>query len=242
VVIDPGHGGRDPGTIGVNGIQEKNLVLDISRRVSNMLRVFGEFETIMTRSDDRFIPLEERTAIANSSSADLFVSIHANASGNRRARGIETYYLNLAASPWTQEVAARENALSPRRLGELQELLRMVVNNNRIAESREFAHHVQTAMMQGARLNGAYQTDLGVKTAPFVVLLEADMPSILVEVSFLSNPDDADLLASESYVESMARAIALGIRRYSNALKQTQSYGDAIVAEPLYQDDHYEYP
>jgi N-acetylmuramoyl-L-alanine amidase len=217
VIIDPGHGGHDPGAIGKNGLREKDLVLDISRRVAKFLEAEGNYEVILTRNTDTFIPLEERTAIANSRGADLFVSIHANSSRNRRARGLETYYLNLATSPEAEETAARENAVSTRRMTELQELLSQIMNNSKIAESREFANRVHQSMVKGVTDSGS--RDLGVKTAPFYVLLGANMPSVLIEVSFLSNPDDAKRLSSGDFRHRMARSIVQGIQGYATSLK-----------------------
>jgi len=219
VIIDPGHGGHDPGATSHNGLQEKDLVLDISRRVAKFLETQGNYEVILTRNDDVFIPLEERTAIANSQGADLFVSIHANASRNRRARGLETYYLNLATSPEAEETAARENAVSTRRMTELEELLSQIMNNSKIAESREFAHHVHQSMVKRAVESDRHSRDLGVKTAPFYVLLGANMPSVLIEVSFLSNSDDATLLSSGDFRHKIAESIVEGITTYTTTLK-----------------------
>ena len=219
VIIDPGHGGHDPGAM-KNGLREKELVLDISRRVAKFLEADGGYEVILTRNTDVFVPLEERTAIANSRGADLFISIHANSSRNRRARGLETYYLNLATSPEAEETAARENAISTRRMTELQELLSQIMNNSKIAESREFAHYVQDSLVDAVVKNGKRRTrDLGVKTAPFYVLLGANMPSVLVEVSFVSNPDDAKLLSSDDFRHQIAKSIVKGIRGYTTSLK-----------------------
>lgn len=219
VIIDPGHGGHDPGATGRDGLREKDLVLDISRRVAKFLEAERSYEVILTRNTDVFIPLEERTAIANSKGADLFVSIHANSSRNRRARGLETYYLNLATSPEAERTAARENAVSTRRMTELQELLSRIMNNSKIAESREFAHHVHGSMVKRAIESDSHSRDLGVKTAPFYVLLGANMPSVLLEVSFLSNPDDAKLLASDEFRHKIAQSIVDGIKNYTTSLK-----------------------
>ena len=203
-----------------NGLREKELVLDIARRVAKLLEAAGGYEVILTRNTDVFIPLEERTARANSRGADLFISIHANSSRNRRARGLETYYLNLATTPEAEETAARENAISTRRMTELQELLSQIMNNRKIAESREFAHYVQDSMVDAVVKNSKNPTrDLGVKTAPFYVLLGANMPSVLVEASFVSNPDDAKLLSSRDFRHRVAQSIAKGIRGYTTSLK-----------------------
>ena len=219
VIIDPGHGGHDPGAM-KNGLREKELVLDISRRVAKFLEADGSYEVILTRNTDVYVPLEERTAIANSRGADLFISIHANSSRNKRARGLETYYLNLATSPEAEETAARENAISTRRIAELQELLSQIMNNSKIAESREFANAVQNSMVDTVVRNRKHGTrDLGVKTAPFYVLLGANMPSVLVEVSFISNPDDAKLLSSGEFRHQIAESIVRGIQGYTTSLK-----------------------
>jgi N-acetylmuramoyl-L-alanine amidase len=221
VIIDPGHGGHDPGTMSRTGIKEKDLVLDISRRVAEILGQEGEYEVLMTRNDDSYPPLEERTAIANSREADLFVSIHANAVPSRRIRGIETFYLNLATTPDAEETAARENAVSTRRMGELQDILRQIMNNSRIAESSDFAERVHNSMVEGV-LDGNFKgsRNRGVKTAPFYVLLGANMPSVLVEVSYLSNTEDAKLLSQDEYRQRIAESIARGIENYTASLKK----------------------
>ena len=231
VVIDPGHGGHDPGTMGKKGLREKDLVLDISRRVSKLLVAEG-FEVLMTRNKDVFIPLEERTAIANSNGADLFVSIHVNASRSSRARGIETYYLNLATSPDAAEVAARENASTTRRLSELNELLQKVMNNSKIEESRELASHVQNKMATGLFESTRDSRNRGVKTAPFYVLLGAQVPSVLVEVAYLSNRKDEQLLEDAAYRGKIAQSIAQGIRSYHGTLvrKTSLEAGPTAVA------------
>lgn len=224
VVIDPGHGGHDPGTMGKKGLREKDLVLDISRRVSKLLVAEG-FEVLMTRNKDVFIPLEERTAIANSNGADLFVSIHVNASRSSRPRGVETYYLNLATTPDAAEVAARENASTTRRLSELNELLQKVMNNSKIEESRELASHVQTQMARGLFKSTRDSRNRGVKTAPFYVLLGAQIPSVLIEVAYLSNRQDEQLLKDAAYRNQIAQSIAQGIRSYHSTLVRKTSVG-----------------
>ena len=226
VVIDPGHGGHDPGTMSKKGLREKDLVLDISRRVSKLLVSEG-FEVLMTRNKDVFVPLEERTAIANSNGADLFVSIHVNASRSSRPRGIETYYLNLATTPDAAEVAARENASTTRRLSELNELLQKVMNNSKIEESRELARHVQTQMATGLFKSTRDSRNRGVKTAPFYVLLGARVPSVLVEVAYLSNRKDEQLLNDSAYRNQIAKSIAQGIRSYHGTLVRKTSLGAA---------------
>jgi N-acetylmuramoyl-L-alanine amidase len=220
IVIDPGHGGHDPGTMNKKGLREKDIVLDISQRVRKLLETDG-FDVVMTRDSDVFIPLEERTAIANSREADLFVSIHVNASRSATPRGIETYYLNLATTPDAEEVAARENAVTTRRLGELQSILQKVMNNSRITESHELADRVQQEMSQDLLPSRSDARNRGVKTAPFYVLLGAQMPSVLVEVAYLTNRKDAALLEDPAFRQKAAESIASGVRRYQDSLVRT---------------------
>jgi N-acetylmuramoyl-L-alanine amidase len=202
------------------GVKEKDLVLDISRRVAKMLENDGEFDVLMTRNKDVFIPLEERTAIANSQGADLFVSIHVNAHPKKSVRGIETFYLNLATTPDAEETAARENAVSTRRMSELQDILSQIMTNSKIAESGDFAQEVQSSLVQGVLGKNDKTRNHGVKTAPFYVLLGANMPSVLVEVSYLSNSEDARLLSTTDYRQRLAQSIADGIRAYTSSLKK----------------------
>jgi N-acetylmuramoyl-L-alanine amidase len=220
IVIDAGHGGQDPGTMDKNGLREKDIVLDVARRVRKLLEKDG-YEVIMTRDRDVFIPLEERTAIANSRSADLFVSIHVNAARNPRPRGTETYYLNLATTPDAEEVAARENAVTTRRIGELEGILKKVMNNNRIMESRELAARIQTSMSSGLFSSVSDERNRGVKTAPFYVLLGAQIPSVLVEVAYLTNRKDATLLGDAAFLQKAAESIARGIGGYQDSLVKT---------------------
>jgi N-acetylmuramoyl-L-alanine amidase len=232
VVIDPGHGGHDPGTMDRHGLREKDIVLDVAHRLRKLLEIDG-FEVYMTRESDVFIPLEERTAIANSRAADLFVSIHVNAARNSRPRGTETYYLNLATTPDAEEVAARENAVTTRRLGELQSILQKVMNNSRITESRELAGTVQTHMASGLYSSSKDPRNRGVKTAPFYVLLGAQMPSVLVEVAYLTNRKDAELLSDSTFRQKAAESIATGVRAYQDSLVRTTraDAAEARVAE-----------
>lgn len=229
VIIDAGHGGHDPGTMGHRGLKEKDLALDISRRVMKLLERDG-FEVLMTRERDVFVPLEERTAIANSKSADLFVSIHANAARSSVARGVETYYLNLATTPDAEEVAARENAVSTRRIGELQSLLQKVIDNSRIAESRELATHMQNALASDLFSSKNDSRNRGVKTAPLYVLLGAQMPSVLIEVAFLSNRQEEALLNDSAYRQKLARSVAQGIRSYHSTLVRTTNA--SVASQP----------
>ncbi len=222
IVIDAGHGGHDPGTIGPRGLQEKELVLDVAQRLARLVRSELKAEVVMTRDGDIFIPLEERTAIANSKGADLFLSIHANASPNRRARGIETYFLNFARNAHAEGVAARENAISAATLKDLQGLVKAITLNSKIDESRDFAATVQESLVAGLRPHDATVQDRGVHTAPFYVLIGANMPSILAEIAFVSNPDEERKLRDHDYRDRIARSLLLGVTRYLEALNRTQ--------------------
>jgi N-acetylmuramoyl-L-alanine amidase len=218
IVIDPGHGGHDTGTIGPTGLREKDVVLDVGLRLKELLERKAGCDVVMTRSDDTFIPLEERTAIANAKAADLFVSIHANASSDGSARGIETYYLNFTSSPESLQVAARENATSQESVHQLQDLIKKIALTEKIEESEEFARQVQKEVHRyTAQLSGS-QPDRGVKKAPFVVLIGANMPSVLAEISFLTNPRDEKSLRHGDYREKIAEALYNGILDYVNHL------------------------
>jgi N-acetylmuramoyl-L-alanine amidase len=221
IVIDAGHGGHDPGTIGRGGLQEKDLVLDVALRLEKMVRGELGAEVVMTRSTDVFVPLEERTAIANAKGADLFLSVHANSSRNATARGIETYFLNFAKNPHAEEVAARENAISPATLKDLQGLVKAITLNTKIDESRDFASSVQEALVETVR--GRYPVEnRGVHTAPFYVLIGANMPSILAEIAFVSHPEDEKLLRTPDYRETIARSLFKGVKTYLDGLSRTQ--------------------
>jgi N-acetylmuramoyl-L-alanine amidase len=218
IVIDPGHGGHDTGTIGPSGLQEKDLVLDISLRLRKLVEERLGSEVILTRVDDTFIPLEERTAIANQSGADLFISIHGNSSRSRSVSGVETFFLNFAASPDAEEVAARENSSSQKTVFELQDLVQKIALREKLDESREFAQIVQKSMTTQLQKTRSQTKDRGVKQAPFIVLIGANMPSILSEVSFISNPSDEKLLKSSSYRQKLAEALCKSIEAYAEAL------------------------
>jgi N-acetylmuramoyl-L-alanine amidase len=222
IVIDAGHGGHDPGTIGRGGLQEKDLVLDVAIRLERLVRKELGADVVMTRSTDVFIPLEERTAIANAKGADLFLSIHANASRNPRARGIETYFLNFARSSHAEAVAARENAISEATLKDLQGLVKAITLNTKIDESRDFASSVQEAMVDGVRRVHTVP-DRGVHTAPFYVLIGANMPAVLAEIAFVSNPEDERRLRTPDYRDTLARSLLRGVKSYLEALNRTQT-------------------
>jgi len=222
VVIDPGHGGHDTGTIGPKGLREKDVVLDVALRLKKLIEKNRGSSVLLTRRDDTFIPLEERTAIANEKAADLFISVHANASRDPDARGVETYYLNFTSSPESLEVAARENATSQESVHELQDLIKKIAMTEKIRESREFAQLVQHELYASVVKAGKAQRDRGLKKAPFVVLIGANMPSILAEISFLSNPRDERLLKRRDYRQKVAQALYQGITRYVDNLGGTR--------------------
>lgn len=218
IVIDPGHGGHDTGTIGPDGLEEKDLVVDVGRRLGKLLETRMGAEVVYTRKDDTFIPLETRTAIANRERADLFVSIHANSSHDSSARGIETYYLNFTSSPDALEVAARENAVSEKSIYELGDLVKKIALKEKIEESHEFATNVQQALHSGLAMKGSGIRDRGVKKAPFIVLIGANMPSILAEISFVSNPTDERKLQTPEYRQRIAESLYRGIAKYASGL------------------------
>jgi len=218
IVIDPGHGGHDTGTIGPHGLYEKDLVLDVSKRLGKLLESRLGAEVVFTRRDDTFIPLETRTSIANQEQADLFVSVHANSSHDPDARGVETYYLNFTSSPEALEVAARENAASDKSIHELQDLVKKIALKEKIDESREFASDVQKSLHSGLAAKSSGIRDRGVKKAPFVVLIGANMPSILAEISFISNPGDEKRLRSAEYRQRIAESLYHGVSSYVNGL------------------------
>lgn len=218
IVVDAGHGGHDTGTIGPNGYYEKDLVLDVALRLGKLLEKKMGAEVVYTRDDDTFIPLETRTAIANQSQADMFISIHANSSNDPDARGVETYYLNFTSSPDALEVAARENAVSAKSIHELQDLVKKITLKDKIDESREFAAEVQRSLYSGISTRSPAVRNRGVKKAPFIVLIGANMPSILAEISFLSNPGDEKRLQTQQYRQNIADYLYRGIERYVSGL------------------------
>ena len=217
VVIDAGHGGHDPGALG-KGVTEAELVLDVALRLETLLQNAG-VEVVLTRRTDEFLQLQERTAIANREGADLFLSIHANASANAQARGIETYFLNFANTMSAAAVAARENAASGQAMGALPDIVKSIALNNKLDESRDFATQVQKAMVERLRPTNRTVKDLGVKQAPFVVLIGAAMPSVLAEISFVTNAQEARLLKGGPYRQRIADALFAAIRKYQGSLR-----------------------
>ena len=220
-MIDAGHGGHDPGAR-VKGLSEADLTLDIALRLEKLLLRQPGVEVVQTRRTNAYVALEERTEIANRSEADLFLSIHANASTDGRARGVETYFLSFAPDAEAEAIAARENAGSTRQMRQLPELLRAIAFNNKLDESRDLARMVQQALYTQARKSDKKARNLGVKQAPFTVLVGAAMPSVLTEISFLTNQQDAGLLATEKYRQQIAEALLAGITRYQQSLKKAR--------------------
>jgi len=218
VVLDPGHGGHDVGTHGPSGLYEKDLVLDISQRLGALIDERLGSEVVYTREDDTFVPLEERTRIANDHKADLFLSIHANSSPLRSAAGVETYVLNFTTSRTAMDLAARENADSDRSIFDLQELLQKIALRDKADESREFATRLQTSLSALSTRSNDNAKNRGVKKAPFVVLIGASMPSVLAEIGFLTNASDEALLRKTEHRQKIAEALYKGIAAYADTL------------------------
>lgn len=215
IVIDPGHGGKDYGAPGyLKGVHEKHVVLAIAKRLQLMVRSQLKCEAVLTRGSDKYLSLEERTAMANTHDADLFISIHTNASSDRRAYGIETYILNLATDDEAIRVAARENATSTKNISDLDTILESLMNNAKVNESTRLASYVQQSMAGALKRRYKQIRSKGIKQAPFYVLLGADMPSILIETSFISNPAECKRLVNKNYQKQLCQGIIDGIRRY----------------------------
>ena len=215
IVIDAGHGGHDDGTIGPNGVLEKDVVLDVALRLSKLVQSRMGTEVVLTRSDDTFIPLQERTEIANAHKADLFLSIHANSSPAPSVAGTETFFLNFTTSPGALDVAARENAGADKSVGDLKDLIQSITMNDKIAESETFAQSVQNSIFAQAAKSNLAARNRGVKRAPFVVLIGAGMPSVLAEIGFLSNARDEANLAKPEYRQKIAEALYKGLSQYA---------------------------
>ena len=222
IVIDAGHGGHDPGASAF-GMSEAELVLDVALRLERLLLQQSGVEVVLTRRSDDYVSLEERTEIANRESADLFLSIHANASANSLARGVETYFLNFALNAQAEAVAARENAASGKTMSSLPDMIKAITLNSKVNESRDFAGSVQRALVRELRPANKGLRDLGVKQAPFVVLIGASMPSVLAEISFVTNRQEAALLKTSSYRDTIASALLNGIARYQQSLKKVDT-------------------
>ena len=218
VVIDPGHGGKDPGAVGPGGTREKDIVLNVGKKLGKLLKKDHGVEVIYTRDRDIFVPLNERTEIANSKKADLFISIHTNASKKRKTRGMETYFLSWSNDKEAMRVAARENKVSIKKMQKMQGGLSMILQdlarNSKREESMRLAHSVQNSMIDSLKRDYSKIEDHGVKYALFYVLVGAEMPSILVEISFISNREEEKRLATNNYRDRIAKAIAKGIDKY----------------------------
>jgi N-acetylmuramoyl-L-alanine amidase len=222
IVIDPGHGGHDVGTTGPEGLREKDLVLDVCKRLGELIEERMGSEVIFTRSDDTYVSLGRRTAIANDAKADLFLSIHANSSPLRSAAGVETYYLNFTTSKSALEVAARENAGSQQTIFDLQDLLEKIALKDKVEESREFASRIQSSLFSVSAKNEPHARDRGVKKAPFVVLIGASMPSVLAEIGFISNAHDEGIMRHSEYRQRLAEALYKGLASYAGTLSHFQ--------------------
>ncbi|HTM03765.1 MAG TPA: N-acetylmuramoyl-L-alanine amidase [Vicinamibacterales bacterium] len=229
IVIDAGHGGHDPGAK-ARGLDEADLTLDIALRLEKLFKKQSNIEVVLTRRDDTFIPLQERTAIANRAGADLFLSIHANASENSALRGIETYFLNLSPNPEAQRIAARENASSSKTMHEVTDIVKAIALNDKLDESRDFAAAIQTSMYEKLRSSNNKTRNLGVKQAPFMVLVGATMPSILAEISFITNRAEGALLKTEKYRQQIAEALYQGVMRYQQSLKKAPAVAQNTAA------------
>jgi N-acetylmuramoyl-L-alanine amidase len=218
IVIDPGHGGRDPGTV-AKGLSEAALTLDVALRLEKLLQKELGIEVVLTRRTDVYVPLEERTAIANRHNADLFLSIHANSSRLSGAKGIETYFLSFASSPEAEAVAARENSASEIEMHQLPDIIKAITLNNKLDESRDLANMVQESLVTNLKKSNKDVRSRGVKKAPFVVLIGAQMPSVLAEISFITNKQELQLLKTASYKDRIAQALYTAVLRYRKSLK-----------------------
>lgn len=218
IVIDPGHGGTDPGCIGKDGTMEKAVVLDICQRLKKLLSTHDGLEVIMTRETDIFVPLENRTVIANQKQADLFISVHANANPSKKRSGVNTFYLNFSRDPSVIEIAARENATSTKNISEMRTILEKIVKNSKIMESKELAESIQENLISTIKKSYKDVKDLGFKGGPFWVLIGVETPSVLVEVSHLSNTKEEAKLKTPQYRQSIAQGIYNGITGYINSL------------------------
>ena len=222
IVIDAGHGGHDVGSSGASGLREKDLVLDVATRLGTLVEQQLGWEVVYTRNDDTFVPLEQRTEIANRHHADLFLSIHANSSSLHSATGIETYYLNFTTSKSALDVAARENATSEKTVYDLQDLLQKIALKDKVDESREFAARIQSSLYAMSNKTPVHTRDRGVRKAPFVVLIGASMPSVLAEIGFISNPHDEAQMKKPEYRQKIAEALYKGVAGYAATLSHFQ--------------------
>ncbi|MCF8055684.1 MAG: N-acetylmuramoyl-L-alanine amidase [Desulfocapsa sp.] len=214
IVVDPGHGGKDPGASGF-GLKEKDLVLEIAKKLAPVLEEQTGAQVTLTRTKDIFIPLEERTAIANTNGGDLFISLHINAHPSEKVHGLETYYLNLSTNAEAMRVAAFENSISTHQMSDLQDILSDIMKNSKIDESSRLAGFVHNSLCNGMEdTQKTHFKNLGVKQAPFYVLIGAEMPAILIEIAFITNPEESDRLNTDAFLDIIAGKIAEGVRRY----------------------------
>jgi len=231
IAIDPGHGGYDMGAMGPHGLDEKSLCLDVARRLGQLIKEnMTGTEVVYTREEDKYVSLEERTAIANNADADLFISIHANSSDSGEVRGIETYYLSLATSPGSMKLAKRENATGQASLHDLPKLVQMITRNEKISESKQLAGDIQNALSRRLELVSRRETNRGVKQAPFIVLTGANMPAVLSEISFLSNASDENLLLESSQRQRVAEGLYLGVAAYFDSMNSQPSQREKIIS------------
>lgn len=218
IVLDPGHGGRDPGCIGKSGLEEKAITLDVATALKKMLAEKGGLNVILTRESDIMVPLETLPVIANQKRADLFVSIHVNAHRDRKREGVETFFLNFSPDPAVVELAARENATSSKNIGQMKDIILKIAQNSKIDESRNLAERIQKNLLQSLAVANPKIKDLGVRGAPFYVLVGSEMPSVLVEISHLSNPSEEARLKTTRYRELAVQGIYNGIMEYIRSL------------------------
>jgi N-acetylmuramoyl-L-alanine amidase len=220
IVLDAGHGGHDTGTIGPTGLQEKDLVLDVTKRLGQLIETRLGAEVVYTRPDDNFIALEARTRIANQQKADLFLSVHANSSPAAESSGVETYYLNFTTSKEAMAVAARENASSQSTVYDLRDLVQKITLQDKVEESREFAASIQQGLFTASARTLGRTRNRGVKKAPFVVLIGAQMPSVLAEIGFVSNPRDEAQLKKSEVRQKIAEGLYRGLAQYAGTLSE----------------------
>ena len=223
IVLDPGHGGKDPGAIGIGGIAEKDIVLAVAKKLANKLKEEMGVQVILTRTDDRFIPLEDRTAIANAQEADLFVSLHMNASPNGEAKGLETYYLDNTTDEASLRLAARENSTSRKNVSDLQFILSDMTQNMKLEDSITLAHRLHQSLVDSMSKRLTDVKDLGVKKALFYVLVGARMPSVLVEMFFITNKTEGRAMSQESYQNAVVDALYEGIAKYKESVLATKT-------------------
>ena len=218
IVIDPGHGGKDPGCIGRNGLQEKAVVLDVCIELKKLLESQENLEVILTRETDIFLPVESRPVIANQKRSDIYISVHANSVPNKKRSGVQTFYLNFSHDPSVNAIAAQENATSTKSISGMKDIITKIVQNSKIVESKELAEIIQDSLVSSLSNNYKDVKDLGVKGGPFWVLIGGEMPSILVEISHLSNSKEAERLKSPQYRRHVAQGIYGGIKNYMESL------------------------